>query len=72
MTSSSADRRISDDVVWFKSTYSGSNETECVEVAVKNTQVFIRDSKRPTDKQFRVDPGAWAGFVAAIRDIPSS
>ncbi|WP_371528995.1 DUF397 domain-containing protein [Streptomyces sp. NBC_01283] len=70
MISSGPDSHISDDLMWFKSTYSGSNETECVEVAVKDTQVFIRDSKRSADKQFSVDPRAWAGFVASIRDMP--
>lgn len=70
MISSSAVRYVADDLVWFKSTYSGSNETECVEVAVASTHIFIRDSKRRSDIRFAVRPEAWAEFVASIRDIP--
>ncbi|MFH8485494.1 DUF397 domain-containing protein [Streptomyces longisporoflavus] len=72
MTSSSTDRvrAVADELVWFKSSYSGSNETECVEVAVMSAQVFVRDSKRPADRQFSVEPHAWADFVASIRGIP--
>ncbi|MEV8315308.1 DUF397 domain-containing protein [Streptomyces sp. NPDC059900] len=72
MTSSSisTERALADELVWFKSSYSGANETECVEVAVVSDQVFVRDSKRPADRRFGVEPRAWAGFVASIRDVP--
>lgn len=70
MISSSTDRNVADALVWFKSTYSGSNETECVEVAVASTHVFLRDSKRRSDIRCAVRPEAWAEFVASIRHIP--
>ncbi|MGW5736118.1 MULTISPECIES: DUF397 domain-containing protein [Streptomyces] len=70
MISSTAVDEATDKLAWFKSTYSGSNETECVEVAVRNTRVFIRDSKRPADWNFAVHSRAWAGFVESIRDAP--
>ncbi|MER5256294.1 DUF397 domain-containing protein [Streptomyces sp. NPDC002855] len=72
MISSSAAGDVIDNLAWFKSTYSGSNETECVEVAVRNTHVYIRDSKRPADRHFVVDAHAWAGFVASLRGVPRS
>lgn len=75
MISSSAAGDVGDasgHLAWFKSSYSGSNETECVEVAVRSAHVFIRDSKRPAAMHFAVDSRAWAGFVASIRDLPRS
>lgn len=71
MNSSTTGHDIANDLVWFKSTYSGSNETECVEVAVARTHVFIRDSKRRrSGAPFAVHPRVWADFVASIQDIP--
>ncbi|GGT39545.1 DUF397 domain-containing protein [Streptomyces chromofuscus] len=53
-----------DEPHWFKSSYSGSEGDNCVEVAVRPEAVRIRDSK---DKRFRplvVTPTAWAAFTA--------
>lgn len=72
MISSSSVGDVTDNLAWFKSTYSGSNETECVEVAVVSPHVFIRDSKRPADRHFAVHSHAWAGFVESIRGVPRS
>ncbi|MEU5582819.1 DUF397 domain-containing protein [Streptomyces huasconensis] len=52
--------------VWFKSSYSGGNETECVEVALTDDDVLIRDSKRPRGALVAVRPEAWDGFLAGI------
>ncbi|MEU6506607.1 DUF397 domain-containing protein [Streptomyces sp. NPDC046942] len=57
-------------LVWFKSSYSGGNATECVEAALAPGGVFIRDSKRPEGRHVTVSATAWAQFVAAAR--PSS
>ncbi|MFG2088251.1 MULTISPECIES: DUF397 domain-containing protein [unclassified Spirillospora] len=35
--------------LWRKSTYSGGNEGECVEIADLNDDIGIRDSKNPTN-----------------------
>ncbi|QDQ11767.1 DUF397 domain-containing protein [Streptomyces spectabilis] len=52
---------------WFKSSYSGGNTTECVEVAVADgTAVLIRDSKCPAGRRVSVPPQAWADFVASL------
>ncbi|WP_371603729.1 DUF397 domain-containing protein [Streptomyces sp. NBC_01220] len=52
---------------WFKSSYSGGNETECVEAAFTHSGTSVRDSKRPRESQFRVSAGAWTDFIASVR-----
>ncbi|MFI0485041.1 DUF397 domain-containing protein [Actinomadura sp. 9N215] len=37
---------------WRKSTHSGANEGECVEIADLNDHIAIRDSKNPTAPHF--------------------
>ncbi|MEU5772394.1 DUF397 domain-containing protein [Streptomyces venezuelae] len=51
--------------VWFKSSYSGGNTTECVEAAFIPGGVLIRDSKRADGPRLQVSSAAWARFVAA-------
>ncbi|MEU3189075.1 DUF397 domain-containing protein [Streptomyces sp. NPDC006992] len=56
-----------DQLHWFKSSYSGSDGGDCVEVAVDSLDaVCVRDSKAvgtggPT---LRVGRGEWAAFLA--------
>ncbi|MDA5141911.1 DUF397 domain-containing protein [Streptomyces sp. AD681] len=50
---------------WFKSSYSGSEGGNCVEVAVEPTATHIRDSKAPQGHVI-VGPGAWAAFLGAF------
>ncbi|MDT0484794.1 DUF397 domain-containing protein [Streptomyces doebereineriae] len=54
-------------LVWFKSSYSGGNETECVEAAFIANSTVIRDSKQPHGRRLRVHSIAWTGFVDALR-----
>ncbi|MBZ6089727.1 DUF397 domain-containing protein [Streptomyces olivaceus] len=49
---------------WFKSSYSGSEGGNCVEVATAPTAIHIRDSKAPQG-HVTVSPTAWAAFLAA-------
>ncbi|MEV7884977.1 DUF397 domain-containing protein [Streptomyces sp. NPDC002817] len=49
---------------WFKSSYSGSEGGDCVEIATQPTAVHVRDSKNPSGPQLAVAPDAWAAFVA--------
>ncbi|KUF17182.1 DUF397 domain-containing protein [Streptomyces silvensis] len=51
---------------WFKSSYSGANATECVEVAVTQRTVLIRDSKFPARRHLAVPSAAWSGFLASL------
>ena len=50
--------------VWFKSSYSGANTTECVEAAFIASGVLVRDSKRPGHQHLMVSAKAWASFLA--------
>jgi hypothetical protein len=54
---------------WRKSTYSGSNGGECVEVAPLAVPgaVPVRDSKYPQGPALTFRPGAFAAFVLAVR-----
>ncbi|WP_406468356.1 DUF397 domain-containing protein [Streptomyces sp. NBC_01594] len=48
---------------WFKSSYSGAEGGDCVEVAKAIGAVHIRDSKVAAGPVLTVSPHAWAGFV---------
>jgi hypothetical protein len=53
---------------WFKSSYSGSQGDDCVEVAFGRGQgggaaVHVRDSKEDEGPHFVVAPAAWQVFV---------
>ncbi|MFE5045149.1 DUF397 domain-containing protein [Streptomyces sp. NPDC056637] len=49
---------------WFKSSYSGSDGGDCVEVAAGLDSVYVRDSKvAGGGPVLRVGRGEWAAFV---------
>ncbi|KPI27866.1 protein of unknown function DUF397 [Actinobacteria bacterium OV320] len=48
---------------WFKSSYSGAEGGECLEVAETHEAVLIRDSKQASGPILAVGVDAWAGFV---------
>ncbi|MFG2295590.1 DUF397 domain-containing protein [Streptomyces sp. NPDC048603] len=52
------------ELVWRKSTYSGAEGGDCVEVATSCSIVHIRDSKQLGGPVLTMDPTAWAGLVA--------
>ncbi|MET8180798.1 DUF397 domain-containing protein [Streptomyces sp. NPDC005336] len=53
---------------WFKSSYSGAGNTECVEAAfLDGVRTGVRDSKDPGGPVLRFSSGAWRDFVAAVR-----
>jgi len=51
------------DVVWVKSSYSGSNGGECIEVASVVSTIHVRDSKNPNGPKLSFAPSEWAAFV---------
>ncbi|WP_103545934.1 DUF397 domain-containing protein [Streptomyces sp. SM1] len=55
---------------WFKSSYSGSENDNCVEVAVRVEAVHIRDSKDTGIRPLVVTPTAWAAFTTLATDSP--
>ncbi|MGW0574986.1 DUF397 domain-containing protein [Streptomyces sp. NPDC002920] len=61
----SADPQPASEPVWFKSSYSGGNTTECVEAAFVPASVLVRDSKVPDSRCLSVSANAWSWFVGA-------
>ncbi|GAA2963251.1 DUF397 domain-containing protein [Streptomyces enissocaesilis] len=53
----------SSEPAWFKSSYSGGEGGECVEVAVCAGAVHVRDSKDPASAQLTVAGPSWTDFV---------
>jgi hypothetical protein len=50
-------------LAWFKSSYSGSQGDDCVEVAVTEQIICVRDSKDVTRPHFAVGREEWSRFV---------
>ncbi|GAB2449511.1 DUF397 domain-containing protein [Streptomyces incanus] len=48
---------------WFKSSYSGSDGGNCIEVAAHPTAIHIRDSKTPGAPHLTVAPETWTAFL---------
>ncbi|CAM5708076.1 DUF397 domain-containing protein [Streptomyces hirsutus] len=58
---------MTDQLKWFKSSYSDNEGGNCVEVALAPT-IHIRDSKAtPTGPELRVSAPAWSAFIAAVQ-----
>ncbi|MFD6226090.1 DUF397 domain-containing protein [Streptomyces sp. NPDC060232] len=55
-------------LAWFRSSYSGAEGGQCVEVAATPGTVHVRDSKRLGGPVMTVGPDAWAGFVELAAD----
>ena len=53
-----------DQLNWFKSSYSGGEGGECLEVAVTPHTIHLRDSKHPTGPHLTLSPTAWSAFVS--------
>ncbi|MEU7700601.1 DUF397 domain-containing protein [Streptomyces sp. NPDC039028] len=51
-------------LAWFKSSYSGGDGGDCIEVATRAGAVHVRDSKDVSRPALHVSRDAWAGFVA--------
>jgi hypothetical protein len=50
-------------LVWVKSSYSGAEGGQCVEVSAAPATVHVRDSKDTTRAALAVEPTAWTAFV---------
>jgi hypothetical protein len=53
--------------VWRKSSYSGNQGGECVEVAPLTASVGVRDSKLAVSPILTTNATAWAAFLDATR-----
>jgi hypothetical protein len=57
-----------DAAVWKKSSRSnGNGGNNCVEVAILDTAVAVRDSKNPTGPALIFSPSNWAEFVYSAK-----
>ncbi|MER7460472.1 DUF397 domain-containing protein [Micromonospora sp. NPDC126480] len=52
---------------WFKSSKSGPNCDNCVEVAYVTGAVGVRDSKDRSGPALTFSPGGWRAFVTGAR-----
>ncbi|MFE3137572.1 DUF397 domain-containing protein [Streptomyces scopuliridis] len=50
-------------MAWFKSSYSGPEGGDCVEVAIAPTTVLIRDSKTAQGPILHVPAAPWNAFI---------
>ncbi|MCX5339824.1 DUF397 domain-containing protein [Streptomyces atratus] len=48
---------------WFKSSYSGAEGGQCLEVATRPGVVHVRDSKHRTGPVLSLTPRGWSAFV---------
>lgn len=53
---------------WFKSTRSGPNSDNCVEVAFIDQAIAVRDSKNPQGAALVFTPAEWDAFVGGAKD----
>lgn len=51
------------ELAWFKSSYSGTQGDDCVEVAISEHTVSVRDSKDVTRPHFAVGRAQWSQFL---------
>ncbi|MGV9340395.1 DUF397 domain-containing protein [Streptomyces sp. NPDC003688] len=59
-------KAASSTTTWRKSTYSGAEGGDCIEVAAGPGAVHIRDSKSATGPLLTVSPATWTEFVRAV------
>lgn len=64
MTNAEASAATSE-LAWFKSSYSGAEGGDCVEIAAGTAAVHVRDSKDVTGPVLTVSRAAWDGFVTS-------
>ncbi|MEU8085189.1 DUF397 domain-containing protein [Micromonospora sp. NPDC049101] len=57
-------------VAWRKSSRSGANDSNCVEVGEVSSGLAVRDSKDPGGSALIFDRGVWSSFVTALRRGP--
>ncbi|WP_018831107.1 DUF397 domain-containing protein [Salinispora tropica] len=57
---------------WRKSSRSGANDSNCVEVAGLDDGLAVRDSKDPAGPTLVFGSAAWASFVTGLRSASRS
>ena len=54
-------------ITWRKSTYSGNNGGQCVEVGNAACVIAVRDSKDPHGPVLAFSPQTWRQFAAQVK-----
>ncbi|MDT7843767.1 DUF397 domain-containing protein [Streptomyces justiciae] len=54
-------------LTWFKSSYSGGEGGECLEVAASPDTIHLRDSKTPEAPHLTLAPSTWAAFIGVFK-----
>ncbi|GGU67862.1 hypothetical protein GCM10010211_36630 [Streptomyces albospinus] len=54
---------MNEQLVWFKSSYSGVEAGDCIEVATNPNAILVRDSKDKAGHVLDVTPRAWTAFL---------
>ncbi|MEU7688475.1 DUF397 domain-containing protein [Streptomyces spectabilis] len=55
--------------MWFKSSYSGSPQAECLEGAAMPGGLWVRDSKRPDGPHIVISRTAWRTFTTHVQQV---
>ncbi|MDL2082267.1 DUF397 domain-containing protein [Streptomyces sp. GXMU-J15] len=55
-------------LAWFKSSYSGTQGDDCVEIAIAEQAVHVRDSKDVSRTTFAVGREGWVPFVRYVAE----
>ncbi|MFJ8469478.1 DUF397 domain-containing protein [Streptomyces swartbergensis] len=53
---------------WYKSSYSGGSQAECLEVAPTHTDVPVRDSKITPSPVLVFSIHGWTAFVTSVKE----
>jgi hypothetical protein len=60
---------MTSELAWFKSSYSGAEGGQCIEVAATPATIHVRDSKDKSGPTLTFSAEAWAAFVAYAADV---
>ncbi|MFK4265424.1 DUF397 domain-containing protein [Streptomyces milbemycinicus] len=60
------------ELAWFKSSYSGTQGDSCVEIAIAEEAVHVRDSKDLSRPAFAVGREGWEPFVRFVSGASGS
>lgn len=55
-------------LTWRKSSKSGDNAGNCVEIATTTSDVAIRDTKNRSGGILTIDKNEWAGLLRVLKD----
>ena len=59
---------MSEQLKWFKSSYSDDEGADCVEVAFA-TAIHVRDSKNPVGPELHLTAPAWTAFLSEVSAV---